>query len=172
MSKRRAHYCVRVAKAICEKIALGFSLKGALDEVGPLAPSMPVFWRWLDEYPAFLEQYQRARQMQGDILADEMLDMAKLVIEKPSLASAIRVATDILQWQAGIRDSKYNSKVAPEEKKKYLPADVLQKEILRLENELGVKAAPGMDTAKRHKKEELVEEPSPAPTQNDEVEDV
>lgn len=169
MSKRRAHYCVRVANSICEKIALGFSLRNALDEVGPLAPSMPVFWRWLDEYPGFLEKYQRARQMQGDVLADEMLDMAKMVIDKPSLASAIRVASDILQWQAGIRDPKYNSKAPPEEKKKHLPVDVLKKEILRLEADLGVKAAPGMDTAKRHKKEEPMEEASPAPFSDENV---
>lgn len=167
MSKRRAHYCVRVANSICEKIALGFSLRGALDEVGPLAPSMPTLWRWLDEYPEFRTKYERARQMQGDVLADEILDMAKLVIDKPSLASAVRVASDILMWQAGIRDTKYNTKAVQEVKHKALPIDVMQKEILRLEADLGVKAAPGMDTAKRHKKEDKVDEPAPAPTSDD-----
>ena len=94
--------------------------------------------------------------MQGDILADEMLDMAKMVIHKPSLASAIRVAADILQWQAGIRDSKYNSKVAPDEKKRLPGIDDMRKEVAKLEFELGVKGTPGMNTAKRYT-------PPPAP---------
>lgn len=162
MSKRRAHYCVRIANAICEKIALGHSLRGALEEVGPLAPGMPTFWRWLDEYPEFRIKYERARQMQGDVLADEILDMAKLVISKPSLASAVRVASDILMWQAGIRDTKYNTKVAPEEKRKLLPPDELRKEIVKLEHELGVKATPAMNTAPLQPRAE----PSPAPAPN------
>lgn len=171
MSKRRAHYCVRIANAICEKIALGHSLKGALDEVGPLAPTMPVLWRWLDEYPEFRVKYERSRQMQGDVLADEILDMAKMVIQKPSLAAAIRVAADILQWQAGIRDRKYNAKAPPEEQRKLLSPDQVQKEILRLEEDLGVKAHPGMDTAKRYKMEDDgAIKPTPAPAPNFEQE--
>jgi hypothetical protein len=176
MSKRRAHYCVRIANSICEKIALGNSLRDALEIVGPLAPSMPTFWRWLDEYPEFRVKYERARQMQGDVLADEILDMAKIVVQKPSLAAAIRVASDILMWQAGIRDVKYNSKVAPEEKRKLLPADELRKEIGRLELELGVKATPGMNTAPNYAKQkpmpdieaaEMVE-PAPPPKRDEE----
>lgn len=166
MSKRRAHYCVRIANAICEKVALGFSLKGALEEVGPLAPAMPTLWRWLDEFPEFRVKYERARQMQGDVLADEILDMAKLVISKPSLASAVRVASDILMWQAGIRDTKYNAKAPPEAVRKALPPDVLRAEILKLEGELGVKATPAMNTApnaaQRAAREAAAAQPSPA----------
>lgn len=166
MSKRRAHYCVRVANTICEKIALGNSLRDALEQTGPLAPTMPVFWRWLDEYPEFRVRYERARQMQGDVLADEILDMAKLVINKPSLASAIRVASDILMWQAGIRDKKYNSKAPPEEKSKLIPPSELKGEILRLEGELGVKAVPAMNTAPQYEKS-VAPEPAPAPNLED-----
>lgn len=169
MSKRRAHYCVRIANALCEKIALGNSLKGALDAVGPLAPTMPTFWRWLDEFPEFRVKYERARQMQGDVLADEILDMAKLVIEKPSLASAVRVASDILMWQAGIRDTKYNTKVVPDTKPPLLTPDQLRSEVKKLEGELGVKAVPAMNTAPQHVPS-AKSAPAPKPAADDEPE--
>jgi len=151
MSKRRAHYCVRIANDICQQIALGNSLEKALAKVGTLAPSMPVFWRWLDEYPEFLEKYERARQMQADMHADRMLDMAAEVLKTPSKAAAVRVAVDILKWQAEIRDpKKYGTKVQHEHKPAAMKPEDLKKEILRLESELGVKATPAMNTAPRH----------------------
>lgn len=148
MSKRRAHYTVRIANMICEKIALGNSLKSALEEVGPLAPAMPTFWRWLDEYPEFLTRYKRARQMQGDIHADVMLDLAAEAINNPSKAAAIKVAADILKWQAEIRDPKsYSRSAIPDEPKKALSPAQLRAEIKALEMDLGVKVVPGMNTA-------------------------
>lgn len=148
MSKRRAHYTDYVAKQICEKIALGNSLKATLAEIGPMAPSMPTFWRWLDEYPEFKAKYDRARQMQADIHADTMLDMARDAFDNPSKAAAIRVATDILKWQAEIRDpKKYGPKAVQKETQGKLSPDDLRKEIAKLEQELGVKAVPGMNTA-------------------------
>lgn len=169
MSKRRAHYCVRIANALCEKIALGNSLKGALDAVGPLAPTMPTFWRWLDEYPDFRVKYERARQMQGDVLADEILDMAKLVIDKPSLASAVRVASDILMWQAGIRDTKYNAKVVPKEEKVLLTPEQLRSEVKKLEGELGVKAVPAMNTAPQHAQPAPTPKAEPVETEHEDL---
>lgn len=155
MSKRRAHYTVRIANMICEKIALGNSLKSALEEVGPLAPSMPTFWRWLDEYPEFLTRYKRARQMQGDIHADVMLDLAAEAINMPSKAAAIKVAADILKWQAEIRDPKsYSRSSIPDEPKKVLSPSQLRAEIKALELDLGVKATPGMNTAPNFKRKE------------------
>ena len=172
MSKRRAHYCVRIANSICEHIALGNSLRQALEKTGPLAPAMATLWRWLDEFPEFRVKYDRARQMQGDMLADEMLEMAQEVIKRPALASAIRVAADILQWQAGIRDSKYNSKTVREETKKIMPPDELRKEIKRLEAEIGVTGStPAMNTAPNYAKQKPMADidllsASPAPTPN------
>ena len=171
VSKRRAHYCVRIANEICEQIALGNSLRQALEKVGPLGPSMATLWRWLDEFPEFRIKYDRARQMQGDMLADEMLEMAQEVIKRPALASAIRVAADILQWQAGIRDSKYNSKTVRQETKAIIPPDELRKEIKRLEQEIGVgSTTPAMNTAPNYAKQKpmpdidlLAASPAPAP---------
>lgn len=151
MSKRRAHYCVRIANEICTNIALGKTLTWALKKVGPLGPTMPTFWRWLDEYPEFRDKYERAREMQADIHADRMLEMSEDVIKNPSLAAAYRVSADILKWQSEIRNPKiYGTKIQHVAKEQPLHVDKMKEEIKRLEENLGVKAAPGMNTAKRY----------------------
>src|SRR5437879_2602450 len=134
----RTHYTPRVAGRICEHIALGKTLGQAL-AMEPLAPSMTIFWRWLDEHAEFREKYERARMMQADGHADKMLELAQEAINAPSKAAAIRVATDILRWQAEIRDpKKYGAKVQHELKAPPLKPEDLKKEIKRLEEELGV----------------------------------
>lgn len=127
---------------------MGKTLEIALQEAGPLAPTMTTFWRWLNEFPAFKEAYERARQMQADVHADRMLGFVDEVIKTPSKAGAIRVAADILRWQAEVRDpKKYGPKAQATETKAKLSPDELKKEIAALELELGVKAVPGMNTA-------------------------
>jgi hypothetical protein len=158
MSKRRAHYVVRIADQICEQIALGHSMKDALAAVGVLAPALPVVWRWLSEYPEFKEKYDRARQMQADIHADKMLEMADEALRIPSKAAAIRVAADILKWQAEIRNpQKYGSKVQHEVVKSVMKPEDLKKEIAALEAELGIKAVPGMNTAPNFARKKVVD---------------
>lgn len=139
MTKRRAHYTVRMGETICEQIALGKTLEQALKFVGFIAPSVPVIFRWLDIYPDFREKYERARQLQADVHADTMLEMATTVIENPHAATAHRVAVDILKWQAEVRNrSKYGSKSVDSGKNKTLDPAKLRAEIKRLEAELGV----------------------------------
>lgn len=139
MTKRAAHYAIRIAKDICRHIALGKTLQQSLDAVGYLAPTMPTVWRWLDEHQDFREMYERARMLQADVHADRMLEMSKEVIERPSAAAAFRVATDILKWQAETRNrAKYGSKSDEAGKNKTLNPAELRKEIKRLEGELGV----------------------------------
>lgn len=148
MTKRRAHYTPRIAEDICELVALGKTLRQALVEVGPLAPTIATVWKWQDSVPEFGEKMERARQFSADGHADLMLEMAQQVIATPSKASAIKVASDILKWQAEIRNSKkYGSKVQHELTKPPMSPLELRAEIKALEAELGVKAVPGMNTA-------------------------
>lgn len=148
MTKRKSHYTPRVADDICTKIALGKTLKQALAEIGILAPGVETVWSWQDTKPEFAEKMERARQFSADGHADMMLEMADEALRNPSKAAAIRVASDILKWQAEIRNQKkYGSKVQHELAKAPMsPAD-LRAEIRALEAELGVKAVPGMNTA-------------------------
>ncbi len=137
-AKRSAHYTARIASRICENIALGSTIKAALAEE-PLGPTLRQFWKWLDEYPDFREKFERAQMLQATMHADRILEMAQEVINAPSKAGAYKVASDILKWQAEIRDpKKYGQKVQHELKAPPLKAEDLKAEIKRLEEEFGI----------------------------------
>lgn len=137
-NKGYAHYTPRIAARICEHIALGMTIKAALAEE-PLGPTLRVFWKWLDEYPEFRERFERAQQLQATMHADRILEMAAEVIAAPGKAQAYKVASDILKWQAEIRDpKKYGQKVQHELKAPPLKPEDLKTEIKRLEEELGI----------------------------------
>lgn len=136
--KRKAHYTVRIADQICEQIALGKTLRHALKVVGYLAPTEITIWRWLDAHPDFREKYDRARKYQADSHADTMLEMAEQVIKDPKLASAYKVSSDILKWQAEVRNRGKYGRKAEEKSTKTMNPEKLRQEIKRLENELGV----------------------------------
>lgn len=136
--KSRISYNSRIANRICEYLASGMSLKKALAKE-PYGPSVMTIYRWLDGYPTFREKYERARLLQADVHADTMMDMAADVLENPQKASAYRVASDILQWQASMRNPKlYGSKVTVESKAAPLNPEQVKAEIKRLEEELNV----------------------------------
>lgn len=171
MTKRKSHYAPRIAETICLHIAMGETLEDALVKVGVIAPTLKTVWTWLDTHPEFAERMDRARQMQGDMNADKMLKMSETVLANPSKAAAIRVAADILKWQAEIRNpKKYGSKVQHELTKPPLSPAELRAEIQNLQRELGVVAVPGMNTAPvftRKTEEELVAAGKSDPAQID-----
>lgn len=137
MGGRKAKYTTRIAKRICEHIALGDTLHQALGKE-PLGPSVPLFWRWLDEYPEFREMYERARVLQADLMCDTIMVMAQNVLKTPKFAPAYKVAADILKWQAEIRNpARYGTKVTVEHKATLDPVK-MKKEIAQLEKELGL----------------------------------
>ena|SRR5688572_9940226 len=138
MGGRKAHYTTRIAKRLCEHIALGATVAEALQRE-PLAPTVPTFWRWLDEYPEFQEMYQRARKLQADLAADTILTMAKNVLENPRFAPAYKVASDILRWHAEMNNpQRYSPKMVVEHKSTPLDPTKLKGEIKQLEKELGM----------------------------------
>lgn len=137
MGNRRARYNTRIAKRLCEHIALGATLEKALAKE-PLGPSIPLFWRWLDEYPEFREMYERARALQADLLSDTIMSMAEAVLKQPKFAPAYRVAADILKWQAEINNpARYGTKTVVEHKMTLDPVK-MKREIAQLEKELGL----------------------------------
>lgn len=137
MGGRKAHYTTRIAKRICEHIALGATLAESLGKE-PLAPTVPQFWRWIDEYPEFREMYERARTLQADLLSDTILSMAREVLQKPKFAPAYKVAAEILKWQAETKNpERYGNKVTIQHRKQLDPTS-LRREIKQLEKELGL----------------------------------
>jgi hypothetical protein len=67
----------KTADLICMMLSEGMSLRQILkaDKVGVL-PAQSTVYEWLLRYPAFAEQYARAREEQADTNADEILEIA------------------------------------------------------------------------------------------------
>lgn len=134
----RAHYTKRTGNLICEEIAMGKTLQEALDKVGYLAPTIPVFWKWLEQFPDFRDQYERARQLSADMTADRLKEIGKEVISNPKSAAAYQVAMRVLQWEAEIRNPGRYGKKHESKGKNPMDASKLRAEIKRLEKELGI----------------------------------
>lgn len=62
------------ASAICERIALGESLRSICTDES--MPAQSTVFKWLMDQPQFSEQYTRAREMQADTLFDDILEIS------------------------------------------------------------------------------------------------
>lgn len=71
---RPTDYTPELATAICDRLAVGESLRGicALDGM----PDKATVFRWIARHEAFRDQYARAREAQADYLADEIIEIA------------------------------------------------------------------------------------------------
>lgn len=59
---------------ICERLADGESLRAICRD--PDMPRLTTVFLWLDRYPEFLKQYERAREVQAETLAEEILEIS------------------------------------------------------------------------------------------------
>ena len=92
--------------SICERIALGESLRKITSDEG--MPAETTVLRWLSQDDAFRGQYSRAREDQGDTLFDRVLDTAWKVQDGALAPDAGRVVMSALQWSAArLRPKKY-----------------------------------------------------------------
>lgn len=64
----------RIKLTICERIAVGESLRSICDDSD--MPAMSTIFKWLTEDTVFSEQYTRAREAQADALFDDILSIA------------------------------------------------------------------------------------------------
>lgn len=74
MAGRPSSYTQEKADEICERLISGESLRTICESED--MPSKSAVCRWLASNTTFRDQYARARQMQADILADEILDIS------------------------------------------------------------------------------------------------
>ena len=111
--------------AICERLADGESLRGICSEEE--FPSKGAFFRWVAKSDDLADQYARAREVQGDTLFDDMLDIADDArndwMERRGEDDAGWVANgeniqrsklriDARKWMAGkLRPKKYGDKL-------------------------------------------------------------
>lgn len=72
---RPTDYSPEKAQLICDLLMRGYSLRKACLAHEDMPDQSSVF-NWLHKYPEFFEQYTRARQVQAERLADEIIDLA------------------------------------------------------------------------------------------------
>lgn len=111
-------YSEALADEICTRISAGKALVKICPELGIGIVSV---WTWLDKYPDFLSKYVRAREVQADVLADEIVAIAdELEIEAKHQGETVTLdvsATAVQRNRLRVDARKwYASKVAP---KKY-----------------------------------------------------
>ncbi|NTA37552.1 terminase small subunit protein [Agrobacterium salinitolerans] len=121
-------YTEEIGDAICERIALGESVRSICDDEA--MPSMSTVFKWLRDNEAFSQQYARAREVQADALFDDIIDIAddgrNDWMEKRNAdgenigwqenGEALRrsqLRIDARKWMAGkLRPKKYGEKLA------------------------------------------------------------
>lgn len=63
-----------IASEICARIAEGESVRSICKD--PRLPVMSTVFKWLNEQPTFSEQYARAKEIQLERMAEEILDIS------------------------------------------------------------------------------------------------
>lgn len=129
---RPSAYSTALCAEICERIANGESARGICRDDD--MPSFVTVLSWLDKYPEFLSQYERARMMQADALVEEALEivddgsndwMERFAKDNPDQAIGWQLNGEAVQrsrlradhrrwWAAKLQPKKYGEKQAVE----------------------------------------------------------
>lgn len=124
---RPSKYSQQLAGAICDLLVDGKSLRTICSTAK--MPSRSTVIRWLAENEAFRNQYARARELQADTLAEEILDIADKavlgerlkkdgkgkVLERQTgdMVERSKLMIDARKWYAGkLQPKKYGERVA------------------------------------------------------------
>jgi len=106
---RPTAYTDEIAYVICERIALGESLKHITED--DEMPSRASVHNWLlnPEHKDFLDKYESAKEMQADVYADEMDDIA----HDPTIdTQRARLIIDTRKWTSSkLKPKKYGDKI-------------------------------------------------------------
>lgn len=97
-----------ICNHICTEIAKGLTLRAILNKEG--MPALGSFFRWLDTDANLREQYARARILQAEVFADEVVDLSDEAVDKDSSAAA-KVKCWARMWHAAkTNPKKYGDK--------------------------------------------------------------
>jgi len=118
-------YTQKIGDAICNRLAEGESLRSICKDEDQ--PSMATVFKWLNDFPAFSEQYARAREEQAEALADEITSIADevgtrslvneegeevLVAFDATAVARNRLRIDARKWVASkLKPKKYGDKM-------------------------------------------------------------
>lgn len=119
---RPTDYSQETVAVICDRIALGESLRSICRDEA--MPAMSSVFLWLNKHSEFSDQYAHAREAQADTLADEIVDIADdgsrdytvdadgiATVDHDHIARA-RLRVDARKWIASkLKPKKYGEKL-------------------------------------------------------------
>ena len=104
---RPSEFTAEISDAICDALIEGESLRQICKKSG--MPDRRTVLRWLDAHPDFAAKYARARESQGDLMDDLILEAAAGA--NKDNAAAVRVKVDAYKWRAAkLAPKKYGDR--------------------------------------------------------------
>ena len=127
---RPTDYNEKIAKLICERLAMGMSLVKICEAKN--MPGRSTVHDWLNPnhpsyQPTFSDKYARAREDQADFKADEIEDIANRTLKGEIRPDIARVVIDTKKWTASkLRPKRYGDKLDLTSDGDKLPPTVVQ----------------------------------------------
>lgn len=88
-----------MAHTVCERISNGESLNAVCHDVG--MPSRQTIYNWLRERAEFAQQYALARELQVEVFAEQIIDLADGVDASSSAdVNKVKLQIDARKWYA------------------------------------------------------------------------
>jgi hypothetical protein len=135
---RPTEYDEAIAGKICDAIIEGAALYKVCEK--PDFPGERTVYQWLEKHPEFAQQYARARELQQDRAADEIIEIAD---NEPDPNKA-RIRVDARKWRASkLAPKKYGDRVDMNlsGSVQTMPQEALDARITELLGKAGVAAA-------------------------------
>ena len=107
---RSTEYTKEVADIICQRVALGESLRSVCED--DALPARSTVFKWLNEQQYFSDQYALAKSVSADSDADRIENIAERTLNGEVNPHAARVAIDAYKWTASKKEpKKYGDKL-------------------------------------------------------------
>lgn len=112
-------YSQELADAVCELISTGESIRAICKAEN--MPAMSSIFKWLSIHPEFAEQYARAKEIQTEKIADELIEIAddesgdvsgELKMPNSVAVQRARLKVDTRKWLLSkLQPKKYGDKL-------------------------------------------------------------
>ena len=99
-----------IMERICELLAAGQSMAQICRSEA--MPAQSTVYRWIAESAEFSERYAHAREMQADMLADEIIEIADSCEPEAAAVAKAKARIDARKWLAArLAPKKYGDRV-------------------------------------------------------------
>ncbi|MGE4718789.1 ubiquitin carboxyl-hydrolase [Yersinia enterocolitica] len=130
---RPSDYTPEIAETICNLLMEGESLRAICkrDDV----PHIATVLAWLHRHEEFHEQYVRAREIQAEVMAEDIIMYADSAAEEASAVAKARLQVDARKWYASkVATRRYGDRVQHDQRITItdMTDDELQRKIMEL----------------------------------------